>query len=72
MMILKGILWLGIVCLALIVVCDIAVKVTARGRNYDNVKDIPHNRVGLLLGTSPVTPRRTHNFYYTVRFNAAS
>ncbi len=72
MMILKGILWLGIVCLALIVVCDIAVKVTARGRNYDNVKDIPHNRVGLLLGTSPVTPRRTHNFYYTFRINAAA
>ena len=70
--ILKGILWLGVVCLALIAVCDIAVRATAHGRTYDNVKDIPHNRVGLLLGTNATTPRGTHNFYYTFRINAAA
>ena len=70
--ILQGILWLGVACLALIAVCDIAVRATAHGRTYDNVDDIPHNRVGLLLGTNATTPRGTHNFYYTHRINAAA
>jgi SanA protein len=70
--ILKGILWLGVACLALIAMCDIAVRATAHGRTYDNVEDIPHNRVGLLLGTNATTPRGTHNFYYTFRINAAA
>ena len=72
MLILKTILWLGVACLALIAVCDIAVRATAHGRTYDNVDDIPHNRVGLLLGTNATTPRGTHNFYYTHRINAAA
>ena len=72
MLILKTILWLGVACLALIAVCDIAVRATAHGRTYDNVEDIPHNRVGLLLGTNATTPRGTHNFYYTFRINAAA
>lgn len=71
-LILKTILWLGVACLALIAVCDIAVRATAHGRTYDNVDDIPHNRVGLLLGTNATTPRGTHNFYYTHRINAAA
>ena len=72
MLSLKTILWLGVACLALIAVCDIAVRATAHGRTYDNVDDIPHNRVGLLLGTNATTPRGTHNFYYTHRINAAA
>ncbi len=70
--ILKGILWLGVACLALIAMCDIAVRATAHGRTYDNVEDIPYNRVGLLLGTNATTPRGTHNFYYTFRIYAAA
>ncbi|MBR1726941.1 MAG: YdcF family protein [Muribaculaceae bacterium] len=56
----------------MIAACDIAVRATAHGRTYDNVSDIPHNRVGLLLGTSPTTPRGTHNYYFTHRINAAA
>ncbi|MBO5540273.1 MAG: YdcF family protein [Muribaculaceae bacterium] len=68
----KTVAWLAVACLALIATCDIAVKATAHGRTYDNVNDIPHNRVGLLLGTNPTTPRGTHNYYYTHRINAAA
>lgn len=70
--IIKAVLWLGVACLALMAVCDIAVRATAHGRTYDNVEDIPHNHVGLLLGTNATTPRGTHNFYYTHRINAAA
>ena len=70
--IIKTVAWLAVACLALIATCDIAVKATAHGRTYDNVSDIPHNRVGLLLGTNSTTPRGTHNYYYTHRINAAA
>ena len=70
--IIKTIAWLAVACLALIATCDIAVKATTHGRTYDNVSDIPHNRVGLLLGTNSTTPRGTHNYYYTHRINAAA
>ena len=60
--IVKSVLWLCVACLALMAICDIAVRATAHGRTYDNVNDIPHNRVGLLLGTSSTTPRGTHNY----------
>ena len=70
--IIKTIAWLAVACLALIATCDIAVKATAHGRTCDNVSDIPHNRVGLLLGTNSTTPRGTHNYYYTHRINAAA
>lgn len=70
--IIKTVAWLAVACLALIATCDIAVKATAHGRTYDNVNDIPHNRVGLLLGTNSTTPRGTHNYYYTHRINAAA
>lgn len=70
--IIKTVAWLAVACLALIATCDIAVRATAHGRTYDNVSDIPHNRVGLLLGTNSTTPRGTHNYYYTHRINAAA
>ena len=70
--IIKTVAWLAVACLALIAACDIAVRATAHGRTYDNVSDIPHNRVGLLLGTNSTTPRGTHNYYYTHRINAAA
>ena len=70
--IIKTVLWLCVACLALMATCAIAVRATAHGRTYDNVDAIPHNRVGLLLGTNSVTPRGTHNFYYTHRIIAAA
>ena len=43
----------------------------ASGKTYDNVEDIPHNKVGLLLATSPITPGGAHNFYFENRIKAA-
>ena len=39
---------------------------------YDNVDQIPYNRVGLLLGTSKFTSKNYHNQYYDNRIQAAA
>lgn len=63
---------IGVVCvLLLIVVCHYIVVWNASGKTYDNVADIPHNKVGLLLATSPITPGGAHNFYFENRIKAA-
>lgn len=63
---------IGVVCvLLLIVVCHYIVVWNASGKTYDNVETIPHNKVGLLLATSPITPGGAHNFYFENRIKAA-
>jgi SanA protein len=58
--------------IAIIVIsCNLSVAFKARGRIYDKVSDMPHNRVALLLATSPITPRGGHNFYFDNRITAA-
>ena len=42
----------------------------AKGRTYDNINEIPHNKFGLLLATSPITPGGAHNFYFENRIKA--
>lgn len=71
----KKIIWstaIGAVCLLLtIIVCHYIVVWNASGKTYDNVADVPHNKVGLLLATSPITPGGAHNFYFENRIKAA-
>ena len=63
---------IGVVCvLLLIVACHYIVVWNASGKTYDNVETIPHNKVGLLLATSPITPGGAHNFYFDNRIKAA-
>lgn len=58
-------LFILILCL-----CYGLVSWNASGRTYDDVKDIPHNKYGLLLATSPITPGGAHNFYFDNRIKA--
>lgn len=53
-----------------LLMCYGIVSWNASGRTYDNVADIPHNKYGLLLATSPVTPEGTHNYYFDNRIKA--
>lgn len=57
----KKILLIGGICIlavvGIIVTCQILVVTNAKGRTYDNVCDIPQKEIGLLLGTSPITPQ---------------
>lgn len=57
--------------LLVIIVCHYIVVVNASGKTYDNVEEIPHNKVGLLLATSPITPGGAHNYYFENRIKAA-
>lgn len=71
----KKVLWCGgalaIAVIALILVCHIMVVCNASGRTFDTVDAVPHNRVGMLLATSPVTPGGVHNFYFDNRIISA-
>ncbi len=55
------------------VICDQTVAYTAKGRLYDNVDSIPHRKIGLVLGTSPIstwTGRRNYYFDYRIKAGA--
>lgn len=57
--------------IAVIIVCNIIIINNAKSRIYNHSGDIPHNQYGLLLGTSPITPQGTHNYYFDNRIDAA-
>lgn len=73
----KTIKWLvaiagvGFLILCVIAACYLMVMSNARGRTYDDVGEIPHNKVGLLLATSPFTAGGARNFYFENRIEAA-
>lgn len=73
--ILKKIIRLSLTAMTIIVVavvsCYIVVLVNANSKICNTVEDIPYNKVGLLLGTSPVTPQGEHNYYFDNRIYAA-
>ncbi len=60
-----------VLLLLTIVTCHFIVFGNASGRTYEEVDSIPHNRYGLLLATSPITPGGAHNFYFDNRIMAA-
>ena len=55
----------------LIIVCDAIVSSHARGKTFDKVEDVPRNKVGLLLATSPITAEGVRNLYFDGRIEAA-
>lgn len=60
--------------LLLIVVfgCHFIVVANASSRTFDSVDNIPHNRYGLLLATSPITPAGEKNPPFDARIDAAT
>lgn len=71
----KHVMAIGATCLLVvfivIIVCDVLVTSNAKARTFDDVSDVPHNKVGLLLATSPITPQGEHNYYFDNRVKAA-
>jgi SanA protein len=64
-------LWSGITCLLFVIVANLLVSSNARGKTFDEIQDVPHNRVGLLLGTSREGRSGNLNAYYSFRIDAA-
>ncbi len=72
----KIIFCLGLILLLVIgatVVCDRVVNYSAKDKLYDNVDSIPHRKVGLILGTSPIsTWNGRRNYYFDHRIKAGA
>lgn len=51
---------------------DLIVKYSAKTKLYQSIKDIPANKVGLLLGTSKILANGRINLYYQYRIDAAA
>lgn len=56
---------------ALTFLCNFLVERNARGRLFQDTKNIPYNKVGLLLGTSKYLAKGRINLYYKFRVEAA-
>lgn len=52
--------------------CFEIVECNAEGKMFSNVNEIPHNKVGLVLGTAPKTPWGVRNNYFDYRIEAAT
>ncbi len=66
-----SVLLIGLLSLVSMFIADLAVESSARGNTFDSVVEIPHNRVGLLLGTSKKLTNGQMNLYYKYRIEAA-
>ncbi|MBP3639545.1 MAG: YdcF family protein [Muribaculaceae bacterium] len=56
---------------SVIVLCDHSVAYNAKGQLYDNVDSVPHRKIGLILGTSPIsTWNGRRNYYFDHRIKA--
>ncbi len=62
---------LGMLGWAFIYFSNKAVVGNAQGKLHDDVQSIPHNKVGLLLGSNRELPSGRQNPYYYYRINAA-
>ncbi len=65
------VLWLALACAVVALVCDTIVRHNTNGRAYDDINKLPHNKVGLLLGTSPLDKQGNTNYYFIYRIDAA-
>ena len=62
----------ALICLALMLICNLLVVNNAKGRAFSEIDSIKHNRVGLLLGTTPQARiGRITNYFFIYRINAA-
>ena len=65
-------LWGAMACTVIAVVCDAIVRLRAGGRCFDDAERVPHNKMGLVLGTSPLAPDGGANMYFVYRVEAAA
>jgi SanA protein len=62
---------LCLVSLLQIIVCDRIIVSSAEGKTFPEVEAIPHNKTGLVLGTSKYMRNGRDNMFYVYRINAA-
>lgn len=71
--ILFSLLFTILLSLGVVACCDVIISRTSKARLYDDVATLPHRKVGVILGTSPIstwTGRR--NYYFDHRIKAGA
>lgn len=63
---------LVVIPLLILLISNQVIRISAEGHLYDHIDDIPHNRVGLVLGTSHRIRGGAPNPYFLNRINAAA
>ena len=66
----RSVLFIAVGLLSMIFFCNKAIKDSAKGKVYSDVKTIPFNKVGLLLGTSKLGRTGYNNPFYDHRIEA--
>ena len=66
-MVLKIVVLVGVLALLVPASAYFVVKVNARNKNFVNVSNVPYNKVGLVLGTSPTMPSGRPNYFFPPR-----
>ena len=62
----------GLLCLALMLICDWLVTDNAEGKAFSDIGSIKYNKVGLLLGTTPQARlTKVTNYFFIYRIDAA-
>ena len=68
-----GIIALAFFVIGIMVLSDRMVYFEAKDRLYENITTIPHRKVGLILGTSPIsTWNGRRNYYFDHRIKAGA
>ncbi len=66
----KFTLYITIISFVIMLISNAIVEKTTKNKIYDDCKNIPHNKVGLFLGTSKYLARGYINLYYKYRIEA--
>ncbi len=61
---------LTIAPLILILICNLTINSSAKGKTFSSTDDVPINKVGLVLGTAKKLMNGQPNLYYSYRINA--
>ena len=62
----------ALICLALMLICNLLVVNNAEGKVFSDIDSIKYNKVGLLLGTTPQARfDRITNYFFIYRIDAA-
>ncbi len=73
--IIRRVFWVLLILIMIIIIVvfgvDLYVKSQAKHLVFDNIEQVPYNRVGLLLGTSKRIKSGRLNLYYQYRIDAA-
>ena len=68
----KGLIWSGFGVVIIVLLCNLIVVLSSRNKIYFNVKAMPSNDVGLVLGTSKFVAKGKENLFFKYRMEATA